>query len=36
MLEVSPDSRADRVAEAEALCFSRARRCIDWNSVPEA
>ena len=32
----SLESRAARLAEAEARCLSRARRWIDWNSVPEA
>lgn len=34
--EGSLDSRAVRAAEAEARCFSRARRWMDWNSVPDA
>lgn len=34
-MDGSLDSRAVRAAEAEARCFSRARRWMVWNSVPE-
>lgn len=34
--EGSLGSRAVRAAEADSRSFSRARRCIDWNSVPDA
>lgn len=34
--EVSPDSMAARAPVADCLCFSSARRCIDWNSEPDA
>ena len=33
--EGSLESIAVRAADVDARCFSRARRCIDWNSVPE-